>query len=558
LKADIRQVLVSNHGAPFSVGTEKIYLPLLGGDFFSAFTSRYYAMFSKEEKVGGFDFGYVKLHPDFWKSGGQDFTDLRQDFPPALSFSAPDPAFRIPRRFVLVNEKNVMISEDPVESFLNVRNTVRAYKKAWDVSEVNTWSVDSFTCLAILHTVKVELYSYYRAEMNPARRTAVCSVAAMYLSGGFYFDVDLEVGSAYAPVDDVGLVVARDGDSLSSQFMACEPQSSVMEMTLERMLDCYKRNQTHPDFELGPLLEESITALKATVRSEIVSLGDIGRNILTPWIPPTLPAGLFDNPVPLEMRGPPSPEYKIPRRLLFTYKSNILETKEPPLFYDNVLKTIKMYREAWGEPDAPVWFLDDDDCRAAIYSSAKPHLLTYFDREINGAYKADICRLAALYLTGGYYFDVDMEAVNPWIPSRNVTFATAVEPSRIRYFQSFLASEKNGRVIEEGLNEMVLFYEHQKLRTYALIGPDTLKWAFHSIPPSELGETVVLEEDSFNLADAEHQSRREAVGCCCNFEVKDPVTAVTIFYSRIVGNNWKCAAPNSSVGEASLEGRSKD
>jgi hypothetical protein len=269
LKADIRQVLVSTNGAPFSVGTDANYLPVLGGDFFAAFTSRYYAMFSKELSANGFDLGFVKLHPDFWKSGGQDFSAVRQYFLSALSTSATDPAFRIPRRVVLVHEKNVMISEDPVESFLNVWNTVETYKKAWNVSEVNTWSVDSFTCLAILYTVKVELCSYYRAEMNLARRTAVCSVAAMYHSGGFYFDANLEVGSAYAPVGDVGLVVARDGDSLSSQFMACEPRSSVMEMTLEKLLDSYKVNQTHPDFELGSLLEESITALKATVRNRI-------------------------------------------------------------------------------------------------------------------------------------------------------------------------------------------------------------------------------------------------------------------------------------------------
>jgi hypothetical protein len=63
--------------------------------------------------------------------------------------------------------------------------------------------------------------------------------------------VDLKVASPYALVDDIDLAVAREGDSLSSQFMACEPRNPVMEMTLERMLDSYKRNQTHSDFVLG-------------------------------------------------------------------------------------------------------------------------------------------------------------------------------------------------------------------------------------------------------------------------------------------------------------------
>jgi hypothetical protein len=562
LKADIRQILVSTHGAPFHVDTEAMYLSMLASNFFAAFTSRYYAMFSKELTADGFDFGFVKLHPDFWTSGGQDLTTLRQLSLSKVSVPAPDPAFRIPRQLVFVHEKNVLILEEPVEVFFNVWNTAETYKKAWNVSEVGTWFVDSLTCLALLYTEQVELLPYYRAETNQARKTAVCSVAAMYLSGGFFFDVDLEVSAPYAPTDDVSLVVARDGDSLSSQFMACEPRSSVMRMTLEKMLESYKRNQTHPDFELGSSLEESIATLKATgtVRHEIVPLKVIGGESM-PWIPPTLsiPADLFSNPVPLNMRELPSPDFKIPRRLIFTYKSNLLETKEPTMFYENVQKTITMYREAWGEPDAPVWFLDDDDCRSAIYA-AKPALVAYFDREPRGMWKADICRVAALYLTGGYYFDVDMEAVNPWIPSHNVTFATAVDPIGVRYFQSFLASEQKGRVIEEALDEMLLFYEMQKSRSYSYIGPDTLMWAYEAVAPSELGEAVILEEIDFRLdEDAEMPSRRrEGVGCCCRYKVQEPVSTVTMFYSRIVGAGKGCMDPSSPEGQAWLQAQAKE
>jgi hypothetical protein len=561
LKADTRQIVVSTHGPPFHAETEALYLPLLASNFFAAFTSRYFAMFSKETTADGFDFGYVKLHPDFWTSGGQDFSTLRQLPLPQFSGPAPDAdaAFGIPRQLVFAHEKNVMLLEDPAEVFFNVWNTVETYKKVWEVSEVDMWFVDSLTCLALLYTEQVELLPYYVGETNPARKTAICSVAAMYRSGGFFFDVDLEVGAPYAPIDDVSLVVARDGDSLSSQFMACEPRSSVMEMTLEKMLFSYKRNQTHPDFELGSSLEESIATLKATVRHEIVPLKVIGGESM-PWIPPTLsiPADSFRNPVPLEMRQPPLHDFNIPRRLLFTYKSNLLETKDPPIFYENVQKTIKMYREAWGDPDAPVWFLDDDDCRSTIYA-AKPNLVTYFDREPKGSWKADICRVAALYLTGGYYFDVDMEAVNPWIPSRNVTFATAVNPEKIRYFQSFMASEKGGRVIEEALDEMLLFYVNQKLRTKALIGPDTLMWAFESVAPSERGETVILEEISFSLGDAETPSqRREAVGENCPFKVQEPVSNVTIFYSRIVGAGVGCMDPNSPEGKSWVKAQAKN
>jgi mannosyltransferase OCH1-like enzyme len=516
-KADIRQILVSTQGTPFSTGmADPTHLLMLMSDFFSAFTGRHFAMYSKDATAHGFDFSFVKLHPDFWKSGGQDFTGMRQVFFPTFNFTTPDPAIRIPRRMIFVYEKDLMVWEDPVEPFFNVWNTVETYRTAWNVSKADSrpWFVDSFTCLAIIFAEKVELVPYYMAETNQARKTDICRVAVMYLSGGYYFDVDLEVGSPYSPADDVSLVLARDGDDLSRQFMASEPRSSALKMALDRILASYKRNQTRPDFELGSeALAESIDALGSSLRSEIVPFKVIGGEISTPWILPAPPADSFNNPVPLGMREPPSPDFKIPRRLLFTYKSNLLEIKDPPLLYNNVENTIRKYREAWGDPDAPVWFLDDDDCRSAIYA-ARPNLVTYFDREPHGSWKADICRVAALYLTGGYYFDVDMEAVNPWMPRSNVSFATAIDPKKSRYFQSFLASEQNGRVIDEALNEMLLFYENQKLRPKSFLGPDTLFWALESVPPSELGDTVILEEVFFVLEDAEIKSRREAVGCC--------------------------------------------
>ena len=57
----------------------------------------------------------------------------------------------------------------------------------------------------------------------------------------------------------------------------------------------------------------------------------------------------------------PSP---IPQRLIFTYRTNLMETKDPKLFYDNVVKTVAKYQELW--PDAEVYFLDDAKCRESI------------------------------------------------------------------------------------------------------------------------------------------------------------------------------------------------
>jgi len=56
--------------------------------------------------------------------------------------------------------------------------------------------------------------------------------------------------------------------------------------------------------------------------------------------------------------------------------------------------------------------LTDDDC-CALLQRVEPKLVPHFDREKKGAYKADICRVAALFEEGGYYFDIDIRVITP-------------------------------------------------------------------------------------------------------------------------------------------------
>jgi hypothetical protein len=265
------------------------------------------------------------------------------------------------------------------------------------------------------------------------------------------------------------------------------------------------------------------------------------------------PLPILSNPVPISFRGPPS-LHKIPHYLIFTFKYNLLERQEPLALYQNLQRTIRMYREGWGEPEAPVWFLNDTDCRSAIHA-VRPELLTHFDFERNGSWKADICRIAALYLTGGYYFDVDMEVVQVFRPSRDTTFVTVEGPSTAddeKFFQSFLASDPKNRILGQALEEMLLYYRRQNTRRPThLLGPETLKWAFDSIPEDERGKVRLLKELDYDAdSTALPLSRRNAVGCCCNYLVQDPERGQTHFYSRIVGTPGKCMDVNSPEGRA--------
>lgn len=151
-----------------------------------------------------------------------------------------------------------------------------------------------------------------------------------------------------------------------------------------------------------------------------------------------------------EARLPPLTTPRIPRTLLFTHKAGSLEQLPPP-FLENVRRTVRLHRETWADDNrtatpAAARYLNDSACVAAI-ARAEPRLVPHFrNSSTAGKFRADICRVAYLYLRGGYYFDVDMVTVQALRLPNNVTFASAVadtsagaaDPHGV-FFQSLLA-----------------------------------------------------------------------------------------------------------------------
>ena len=214
------------------------------------------------------------------------------------------------------------------------------------------------------------------------------------------------------------------------------------------------------------------------------------------------------------MRGSSPP--RIPRRLIFTNKYNLIapSKNDPPFNGDdpltaNVLRTVGRYREYWDAEDAAersrsspseasgkndemvVSFLSDDDC-VAIITEAEPRLVEKFRGEKRGEFKGDICRVAELYVYGGYYFDIDIGVYEPLhvddlhLPRERVpditlrylkmattdelmklmkggrddlvTFSTVVNKQG-RFFQAFTAAMPRHPVMERSLQYMVAYYD---------------------------------------------------------------------------------------------------
>lgn len=107
---------------------------------------------------------------------------------------------------------------------MNVTRTINKYRAAWNDPDAPAWFLNYITCMSAIKNAHAELLLAFRAERDASRKLDMCRMAAMYLSGGYTLDVNLEVGPAYRPTNDVSLVGASDRGNLSSRFVASEPK----------------------------------------------------------------------------------------------------------------------------------------------------------------------------------------------------------------------------------------------------------------------------------------------------------------------------------------------
>mmetsp|Transcript_24465 Transcript_24465/g.51264 ORF Transcript_24465/g.51264 Transcript_24465/m.51264 type:complete len:375 (+) Transcript_24465:1-1125(+) len=165
---------------------------------------------------------------------------------------------------------------------------------------------------------------------------------------------------------------------------------------------------------------------------------------------------------------PPNHHHAIPPILIFTYHTNLLTTPHSQLKDSEDIALSKNIQQIVSlHPRTTTRFLNDADCLQSIRNTLgnDTKLTEYFTDESHGMYKADICRGAALYETGGLYFDIDIEARMPlWdVIYRETEFVTTLvhEDSNHLggFFQAFIGVTAGHAVMKRYLELFVDYYE---------------------------------------------------------------------------------------------------
>jgi len=184
-------------------------------------------------------------------------------------------------------------------------------------------------------------------------------------------------------------------------------------------------------------------------------------------------------------------QHSIPPTIIFTYHTNLLTTpveelvdEEDVALSQNVKNIISLH------PESKVRFLNDDDCLNSIqYALGKDtNLTTYFTNESQGMYKADICRGAALYETGGLYFDIDIEprmALWDVIAPRTEFVTTFVHKDSNHlggFFQAFIGVTPRHEIMKRYLELFVKYYEGE-VQVKGPLGVYFLRMAYDELYP---------------------------------------------------------------------------
>ena len=92
--------------------------------------------------------------------------------------------------------KQGQLQETEKALYDNVQNTIAKYREAWGDSDVQGHILDDEECLVSIQKAEPELVSHFKRDPRKHYTKALCQVATMFVHGGYFFDLDLQVINA--------------------------------------------------------------------------------------------------------------------------------------------------------------------------------------------------------------------------------------------------------------------------------------------------------------------------------------------------------------------------
>lgn len=213
--------------------------------------------------------------------------------------------------------------------------------------------------------------------------------------------------------------------------------------------------------------------------------GEVGAQVATTTI---APGKRLPPPPELRMKNPAAP-LRIPRQLVVTSKE-ATPKQLPGLVQDNLKKTLKL------SPGMRLRFLSDADCAAFVRKNCDTDIADFYDQEVRGSYRGDICRVCVLAHEGGFYLDLDVQMYYPvdsLVDERTTFFSTFSEDGAV--LNAMMGVIPNSPVMLEALNQLKMWYRGEinvqaQETTSEWMGPVTMLRALRQVARQSCGRWI--------------------------------------------------------------------
>jgi len=232
----------------------------------------------------------------------------------------------------------------------------------------------------------------------------------------------------------------------------------------------------------------------------------------------------------------------IPQRLWFD--AYLFEDYPEKKYAENVRKTVTKYKIAWNVDTVKMVSLSAHNCKNAIMKiplkGASTDLLKF---HLENDPQRHVCRIAMLFLYGGYFLQEELEVIEPYIPSSdNISLAAVINPDNELFNGPFLASAPHHPILYRALKKYILLAKGElKLFTTSRFG-EIMRSSFREVTavnPESKSDMAILSEEQLDKLQQHNEykqvKKQDGVGPHCNNVIIDLEIKKTYFYTRFPG-----------------------